>query len=147
MALSNASLGALGQARDNNSTATTETKLGVSSSERKLSQYEVTSITITGPTSVGDPATQSYGLTLSGGAQISELQASGRNNRSPEWLASILSGDFITLTTYSPTNSGATVDSELKSGFPSGSYRVGVTWSDTYNTTSADTHDVSCSAA
>lgn len=93
MAVSNASLGALGIARDNHGSSTTTTNLAPSGNTDLTTQYEITSVSLSGDTGPLQGDNTYYTLTLSGGSRRSELQSSARLNVS--YTAS--SGNSVTI--------------------------------------------------
>lgn len=120
MAINNASLGALGVARDNHANASSQTDLAVSGSTDLAGSYEVTSVTVSGPTAVLQSDVASYTLALSGGSKCSDLKSSGRSNVT--WTAS--AGDTVS----SGTNNGCNVTWNN-----AGARWVKASWNDTFN--------------
>lgn len=119
------SLAALGLARDNHGTETPTTlkQTGGDGNPYSLSQYEVTSASLSGNQIPLDFGTYDYTITLSGGSRKGELQNSARLN-----VAYVLCGDHqvvsVTNTTIQITFNGNDTNPTLY-----------VDWGDTFNPT------------
>lgn len=122
MAVTNASLGALGVARDNHAGASTTTALATDEGITTIQEYEVTAVTVAGNINPYQDDVEAYTLTLTGGDRRAELQSSGRTNVT--W--SVSSGNSLS----NQSNTGATVT--WYGSF--GAAWVKAVWNDTFNT-------------